>query len=74
MKNKMIFYNKWPSIRRLDALLAKSLTLMGILYFVKQIKAICGMMFLELLSMLCIMNQLEQGWTLNFYNSYHFSP
>ena len=48
----------------------KTPSLMGILYFVKQ-KQLVGRCRLELSSLLCCMNQLEQGWTLNFDNTHH---
>ena len=43
----------------------KTPSLMGILYFIKR-KLLVGRCRLELSSLLCFMNQLEQGWTLNF--------
>ena len=43
----------------------KTLSLIGILYFVKR-KRFVGQCRLELLSLLCFMNQSEQGCTLNF--------
>ena len=48
----------------------KAPSLMGILYFVKQ-KRFVGRCRLELPSLLCFMNQLEQDWTLNFGSTPH---